>query len=167
MMERRGSIVGGLIFIAVGLFFLLLQTFPNLANQLALERQWPLLVVGAGAVFFIGAVLGTPGLVMPGMIIGGTGLILYYQNLTDQWSTWAFAWTLYPGFAGLGLILMKVLSGGKEGSFQHGVRLMVISAALFLVFGVFFDGFGGFGRFWPLLLIVSGIWLLLQNRRRK
>ncbi len=166
-MEKRGSIVGGLIFITVGLVFLLLQMFPDLTAQLALERQWPLLVVGAGAVFLVGAVLGAPGLVMPGVIIGGTGLILYYQNLTDQWSTWAFAWTLYPGFSGLGLILMKVLSGGKEGSFRQGVRLMVISVALFLVFGAFFDGFGGFGRFWPLLLIASGAWLLLQNRRKK
>jgi hypothetical protein len=48
---------------------------------------------------------------------------------------------------------------------REGGRLLIISLVMFVVFGAFFNGFGGLGRFWPVLLIGAGIWLLLQRQR--
>jgi hypothetical protein len=162
-MEKRSSIVGGLILILVGVLFLLLQLFPDVAAQLDIGRQWPVLIIGVGGLFLIGAALGTPPLAIPGSIIAGIGGLLYYQNATGNWASWAYAWTLIPGFVGLGTILMGLLGGKRRQSLREGSRMVVISLLLFLIFGAFFNGLGGLGRFWPIVLILAGAWLLLRN----
>lgn len=162
-MKQKSSVVGGLILIVIGAFFLLAQLFPGLTDWLNMRQQWPMIIVAIGGIFLVGAVLGTPGLAIPACVIGGTGVMLYWQNLTGNWASWAFTWTLYPGFVGLGMMLMAVLGGKGKGASREGMRLIIVSAGLFLLFGAFFSGFG---RFWPLLLIISGIWLLIQNKRK-
>lgn len=161
-MRKQSSIVGGLILILVGTLFLLLQAFPGLAELIALERQWPLLIVAVGAFFALAALLAAPPLMIPGAIIGGIGALLYYQNLTGNWASWAFAWTLIPGFVGLGMILMGLLRG--RGGVREGARLLLFSLVLFFIFGAFFNGLGGLGQFWPLLLIAVGLLLMWRNR---
>ena len=165
-MHNRGSIIGGSILILVGALFLLLQAFPELAAQYNPGRQWPLLIVGVGLLFIVGAVLGEASLAVPGVIIGGIGGLLYYQNLSGNWESWAYAWTLLPGFVGLGLMLMGVLDSQKRSSIRDGLRLFLISLLMFFVFGGFLGGFTGLTQFWPVLLIVAGIWLLWRNRSR-
>lgn len=164
-MERRSSIIGGLILIAVGGLFLLLQLFPGLSANINMARQWPLIIVAVGGFFLVGALFGTPPLAIPASVIGGIGSILYYQNLTGNWASWAYIWALIPGFAGIGTVLMGLLERKKNGRVREGLRLMGISLALFVVFGLFFNGFGGLGQFWPVLLIIAGGWILLQNLR--
>ena len=54
---------------------------------------WPLFIVIPGLLFFVGMiVLGRPGapLAVPGSIITMGGVILFIQNLTGIWSTWAY-----------------------------------------------------------------------------
>ncbi len=84
-MEKKGSIIGGIILILLGVFFFLLQFFPGLADLFNLSQQWPLIIIGAGVLFLLGALFGNPPLAVPGMIISGTGVILYYQNATGDW----------------------------------------------------------------------------------
>ena len=163
-MEKRGSIIGGLILILVGALFLLLQAFPELAAQFDPEHQWPFIIIAVGLLFLVGAVLGTASLAVPGAIIGGIGGLLYYQNLSGNWGSWAYAWALIPGFVGLGLILMGLLDRQKRSSIRDGVRLIFISLILFAIFGGFLGGFYGLRQFWPLLLILAGIWMLWRNR---
>lgn len=163
-MEKRSSIVGGAILIIVGVLFLLVQLFPGLVALLDIDRQWPLTIVAVGGLFVFGALLGTPPLAIPGSIIAGTGILLYYQNLTGDWASWAYAWTLYPGFVGVGIILMNLLSGRVKRGFQEGGNLIAVSVVLFVIFAAFFNGLGGLGQFWPVILILAGLWLLLRNR---
>lgn len=163
-MERRSSIVGGMILILVGTAFLLLQMFPDLAGWFDWGRQWPLITVAIGGFFLLGALFGTPPLAVPGSIIAGIGAILYYQNLTGNWASWAYVWTLIPGFAGTGLILMGLLDRKARASIREGSRLLAVSLVLFVIFGAFFSGFGGLGRFWPVVLILVGAWLLLKRK---
>lgn len=162
-MEKRSSIVGGAILIIVGALFLLVQLFPGLVDLLDIDRQWPLTIVAVGGLFVLGALLGTPPLAIPGSIIAGTGVLLYYQNLSGDWASWAYAWTLYPGFVGIGIILMNLLSGRVKRGIQEGGNLIVVSVVLFVVFAAFFNGLGGLGQFWPVILILAGLWLLLRN----
>lgn len=163
-MERKSSIVGGAILILVGIFFLLVQFFPGLLGWFDISQQWPLIILLVGGLFLLGAFLGTPPLAMPACIIGGTGLILYYQNVSGNWESWSYIWTLYPGLAGLGVILMQALSGNFSQGLREGGRLLAISAVMFLVFAGFFNGWGVWSQFWPLLVIGVGLWLLWKNR---
>lgn len=166
-MHNRGSIIGGLILILVGALFLLLQAFPELAAQFNPDLQWPLIIIAVGLLFIVGAVLGEASLAVPGAIIGGIGGLLYYQNLSGNWESWAYVWALIPGFVGLGLMLMGVLDREKRSSIRDGIRLIFISLILFAIFGGFLGGFYGLRQFWPLLLIIAGVWLLWRNRSRQ
>ncbi len=166
-MEKRGSIIGGLILILVGLLFLLLQTSPEIAAQFNMEIQWPLVIVAVGILFLVGAILGTASLAVPGVIISGLGGLFYYQNLTGNWASWAYAWTLIPGFVGLGMILMGLLDREQRSAIRGGVTLLLISLIMFALFGGFLGGFGLFQKYWPVLLILAGIMILLGRRSGK
>lgn len=162
-MDKRGSIIGGLILILVGLLFLLLQTSPELAAQIDFGLQWPLIFVGVGVLFLLGAFLGTPSLAVPGMIFSGMGGLLYYQNLTGNWASWAYAWTLIPGFVGLGVILMGLLDSTQRSQIRGGATLLFISVILFAIFGGFLGGQAILAQYWPVLLILAGILILLRS----
>ncbi|MFQ5420137.1 MAG: LiaI-LiaF-like domain-containing protein [Anaerolineae bacterium] len=162
-MEKRGSIIGGLVLIGVGVFFLLMQFFPGLANIFNLEKQWPLIIVAIGLVFWLSAILGTPPLTIPGTIVGGIGGILYYQNISGNWASWAYVWALIPAFVGMGMVAMSVLGEGGRHARREGGRLVVIGLGMFVIFGAFFTGLGSFGRLWPVFLILAGGFLLLKN----
>ncbi|MCB8976664.1 MAG: hypothetical protein H6657_04490 [Ardenticatenaceae bacterium] len=166
-MHKRSSIVVGTILILVGILFLLVQFFPGLAANLDISLQWPLVIVSVGGLLILSAFLGTAALAIPGSIVAGIGSILYVQNLTGAWDSWAYVWTLIPGFAGIGVILAGLLGHQRRKSWREGSRLIVTSAVMFLIFGAFFNGLGGLGRYWPVLLIGLGLWMLLPNRKRQ
>jgi hypothetical protein len=163
-MQKHTSIIVGLILILAGLLFLLIQAFPELAARIDLGSQWPLFIVGIGVLFLLGALFGTPPLAVPGTIVTGIGALLAYQNATGNWASWAYAWTLIPGFVGLGIMLMGALDQNSRSQIQDGARLLLISLGLFVVFGGFF---GAFGQFWPVLLIIGGLLLLFRGRGRR
>ncbi len=104
-MHKRSSIIVGTILIVVGLLFLAVQLFPGLAFNLDIDRQWPLIIVSVGVLLILSALFCSPSLAIPGSIVSGIGGILYVQNLTDTWESWAYVWTLIPGFVGIGMIL--------------------------------------------------------------
>jgi len=164
-MQKRSSIIGGIILIVLGGIFLLLQLFPSFADQFDIGRQWPLIIIAAGGFFLLSSFLGTPALAVPGCVIGGIGGILYYQNLSGNWASWAYVWALIPGFAGIGTILMGLLGDGRKTNVREGGRLVLISLIMFAIFGAFFNGLGGIGQYWPVLLILLGGWLLFTNRK--
>ena len=163
-MQKQSSIVVGLILILAGILFLVLQAFPELAAQIDLASQWPLIIVGIGALFLLGALFGTPPLAIPGAIVTGIGLLLFYQNATGNYQSWAYAWSLIPGFVGLGIMLMGALDPDQREQIGNGFRLVLISLGLFVVFGGFF---GAFGQYWPVLLIIGGVLLLFRSRGRR
>ncbi|MCP4422151.1 MAG: hypothetical protein GY805_36530 [Chloroflexi bacterium] len=166
-MHKRSSVIVGTILILVGVLFLLAQFFPSLAINLNISQQWPLIIVSVGALLLISAFLGAPPLAIPGSIVSGIGAILYVQNLTNTWDSWAYIWTLIPGFVGIGMLLSGLLGHQRRTMWREGGRLLLISLVLFLVFGAFFNGLGDFGRFWPVLLILAGLSMLWPRRRSK
>lgn len=161
--RRRSGLVGGVILILLGLGFL--------AEQLGLwswtgEMSWPLIMVGIGAVMLIiGLLAGEPGMAVPACVVAGIGGILYWQNSTGRWETWAYVWTLIPGFVGIGTILTGLFEWKWE-TIRGGIWLVVISAILFAIFSsIFAPMFGGksyLGQWWPLLLILLGVLTLLE-----
>jgi hypothetical protein len=165
MRRTRTGIVGGVLLILLGLLFLANQLLPGALGWLRLEASWPLLIVAAGvALLVLGLTVGTPGLAVPAVITGGIGLMLYYQNLTGAWESWAYAWALIPGFAGIGAILAGLLGEGRLWeALENGFWLIAISAVLFALFGSLLGGLKLSGSYWPVLLIVLGLLWLARN----
>jgi hypothetical protein len=92
---------------------------------------------------------------------------LYWQNITGRWETWEYLWTLLPGFVGVGILASAVLGGGSRGGLSGGAWLIFISLVLFAVFGSFFGDLGLLGPYWPVLLILFGIVILIRVFSRK
>jgi len=147
---KKGNITGGLILVLVGAWFLAVQFVPQL-NDWA-EGSWPLTIIGVGVVFLLVSILNNiPGLSIPAFIIGGIGSLLYYQNVTGDWDSWAYAWSFIPGFVGLGLLFYS-LQAKEKGTMQAGFILLFLSTMFFVVFGSFLGA--------P---VVAGLWSMVRS----
>lgn len=157
--NQRKGIVGGIILILLGLLFLANELFP----QAFKFWDWPFIIIGLGLVFLLWAILaGTGGLAVPGSILSGIGGILYYQNMTGDWESWAYIWALIPGFVGLGVIISGIIDGNIKEAFTSGLTLLVISGVLFFAFGSAFGLEHELVQYWPVLLIVLGLIALVR-----
>ncbi len=101
---------------------------------------------------------------VPAAIVTGVGGILYYQNATDNFASWAYMWTLIPGFVGVGTILAGLLGEYTRLNISRGLNLLVVSAVMFLIFGAIFGVLGILGPNGPaILLIALGLYILLRG----
>jgi hypothetical protein len=124
----------------------------------------------AALMLVMGILTRAPVMAIPACIVGGIGSLLYYQNLSGNWASWAYAWALIPGFVGVGLVLSGVLGNGRlRDALSGGAWLLFISLVLFVVFGSFLGGLniiGAYWVYWPALLIVLGVVFLVRSFRR-
>jgi hypothetical protein len=70
-----------------------------------------------------------------------------------------------PGFVGIGIVLAGFLGEGRD-QIRSGLNLIVISLVLFVIFVMLFGGYG-LGNYWPVALIVLGLWLLVRSMLRR
>ncbi|TMD61100.1 MAG: hypothetical protein E6I87_04445 [Chloroflexi bacterium] len=173
-MERQGGTVVGLILIAAGVIFLIGQ----LANFDVGRYGWPLFVIVPGVLLLVAGIAAGRGpsaaLVIPGTIVTTVGLVLLYQNATDDWESWAYAWALVgPTASGVGVALMGALQGSPT-QIRRGLNTAGVGFAMFLGFAAFFEGvlhisgrdFGPVASVgFPLVLVVLGVLLLVGRLR--
>ena len=114
---------------------------------------WPAIVIAIGsAVLVLGLfVVREEGVTVGGTIATTVGLVLFYQNSTGHWESWAYAWALVgPAASGMGLVLW----GLRTGSFpriRNGTWGLLGGLALFVIGFLFFEGIIGIsGRRVPL-----------------
>ena len=158
---KKGNITGGLILILLGVWFLAVQFIPQL--KVWAKGNWTLSIIGIAAIFLVVSILNNiPGLSIPAFIIGGIGGLLYYQNVTGDWGSWAYAWTLIPSFVGFGLLFFSLQTKDK-GTLKAGFILLYISALLFFAFGSFLGVSKQIIQFWPILLITTGLWSMSRS----
>ena len=161
--RQRSSLVAGLILILLGACFFVVQLIPNLRFWISPAFSWPLFVIGAGVlVLILGLALGAPGMAVPAAIVTGIGLLLYWQNATGNWESWAYVWALIPGFAGAGVLFAGLLGENPRQSFRDGVNLIIISLIMFVIAAAFLGGPNLLGPYWPVLIILFGVWLLVR-----
>ncbi len=158
--RRNGALIGGAILITIGLFSLLENVF---------HMEWGLYFLPLLAVIFLASGIFTrrPGLLIPGGILAGIGagaivVDQYMPYVSDQARGGAFLvifaagwliitlasmligrlmlWPLIPG-AFLGMTGAALLAG------QTGLQLLTL-----------------FGYFWPVVLIVIGLYLIIRRR---
>jgi len=157
--RSRSAIVTGLMFIVLGVFFLVTRVVPGFLDTLS----WPFVVIGVGAIFLVIAlVTWTPGLAVPAFIIGGVGALLYWTNATGDWWRWSYAWALIPGFVGVGVAVNELLEGRPLRALTEGGWPILIGLLLFFLFGSFFGGFSWKGPWWAIVLIAIGVLVLLR-----
>jgi hypothetical protein len=162
-----GSLVVGIILIVLGLLSLIGQIFRGFPF---LSYLWPFIIIGFGGLFFVGMLAGgksMAGLAVPGAIISGLGLMMFIQNLTGYWQSWAYSWTIILVLVGLGIFIMGLYTEDLDRR-QAGLRVMKVGAILFIIFGGFFElilnAFRPFGiqqYLFPVLLVALGIYLIV------
>ncbi|HZW05027.1 MAG TPA: DUF5668 domain-containing protein [Anaerolineaceae bacterium] len=166
--QRKSAVIPGIILILIGLAFLAIELVPGLADQVDLSFSWPMIIIGIGVIMLVLAFsLNEPGLVIPATITGGIGSLLFYQNTTGDWGSWAYAWALIPGFVGIGLVLYSLWEGKRGDELQTGIVMTLISGLAFLLFGSFLGPFDEIGQFWPVLLVLLGVYLLFSGMFRR
>lgn len=164
MENRNRGVIWGILLIALGGFFLISRLMPEIFGYV----YWPFIIIGVGGAFLLAAILTrTGGLAIPGCIVAGIGGILYYQSITGDWASWAYIWTLIPGFVGVGVLFAGLLSRERPHFDSGGLILMAISAMGFLIFGGSFGLNLGIGTLWPVFLIGIGLITLVNALFRK
>ena len=170
-MEKRNrtQLVLGILLILVAGWMIASRANPALARFIQLPPfDWPMWVMLSGAVLLvIGLLVGAPGMAIPACIVAGIGGILYYQNATGNWASWAYMWTLIPGFVGIGSLLAGLLGEDFKSSVRNGLNTLIVSVILFAIFGTFFHAwtiFGVYSVYIPIaILFLAGIWLIARG----
>jgi hypothetical protein len=162
--RARSAAVGGALLILLGAVLLFLQISPAISAQFQLEWSWPLIVILVGVgLFVMGLLTGAPGMAIPACIVAGIGGILYWQVATGDWVSWAYAWTLIPGFVGIGMIIAALLGEGGTQQIWKGAETILTSLVLFVIFATLFGGMNVLGVYWPLLLVLVGAVQLVRR----
>jgi hypothetical protein len=171
MVEKRnfGSLVVGAVLICMGA----LALFEKLFNGSRFWGMlWPLIIIGFGLMFFVGMFLTNKSnawLAIPGSIIVANGLMLFLQNLTGNWETWSYSWTVILMSVGAGIFIMGAWQG-NESRRKAGLRVFEIGAILFVVFGAFFEMLFSLGApaslrgyIFPIGLILLGLYIVIRR----
>jgi len=168
-MRNRTQLVLGIVLILLGGWLVATKQIPELQTWWSHNYVWPMWVIGAGALILImGMFLGAPGMAVPACIVAGIGGILYYQNATNDFSSWSYLWTLIPGFVGVGSILTGLLGENTRYNLNRGINALVTSAVLFLIFASFFGGLNLLGDYGlPVILILLGVYIIARGFMRK
>ena len=162
--ENRSRLTVGLALIGIGLFILAYRLLPDLRLLIVENFAWPLFIAAFGILLLlIGIASGTPDMAAPATFFLGLSTILYWQNSTGNWGSWAYIWTLFPGFIGLGQIFAKLLGSREPHQIKDGLKAILSSIILFLIFGSFLGGLNILGPYWPVLIILAGILVLIQS----
>lgn len=162
--KAREDVHGGLILVAIGLFFLV-GRYINLGDNFGL-----LIMPALGAIFMIAGILKRDGgLMVPGGILSGIGVgILLLQAPFAQSANFEdgglFLLSLGTGFASIAVFSALF---AKE---THWWSLIPASILWIIGLGV---GFGGIflrilelaGTYWPLILIGAGAFTIYQAMR--
>jgi hypothetical protein len=171
--ERRGgsrgaTVLGGAL-IVLGLIFLAGQALNMDIGKVA----WPFYVIVPGlALVTLGLTQRRgSGLTIAGSVVTMVGLVLLYQNATDRFESWAYAWALVgPGGSGLGMLLYGTRSGDRKMA-RDGFWTILTALGIFAVGLVFFEGIIGISGErlplpnWvlPVAVIVIGVLVVLRG----
>jgi hypothetical protein len=166
--------LGVLLVVVGGLFLVAQQTGFDLG-----DIRWPFWIIVPGLVLLAAGLLvpGGSGMLIGGSVVTTVGLVLLYQDATDHWESWAYAWALVgPAASGIGTLLAGLRTGNGS-MVRAGATGAMVGLGLFAVGYLFFEGILNIsGRQLPLpgwvvpaVVIGLGVALVLRGvveRRR-
>jgi FtsH-binding integral membrane protein len=106
-------------------------------------------------------------LAVAGGALATIGMLLFVQNVTGYWRSWAYAWALIPVGAMIGLRYARRYVD-TERSRQNSAQVVRVMLWVFTGFAGLFELilFRDL-RMWPLIVVAFGIWLIVRDRRNK
>jgi hypothetical protein len=167
----RGSLLLGATLLIIGVIWILGQVFHvSLGGYL-----WPIAIIIPGVLIFISALntesTGGDALAVIGSILTSVGLLLFVQQLTHTWASWAYAWALIaPTSIGIGQVIYGKIKK-HETLVNTGMQMVKVGLWIFSIGFIFFElivGLNGFGisRFglpvFPVVLIGIGALILIR-----
>ena len=167
--RERAAIAGVVLVVAGGVVLAARQAGLELGN-LVDDSGWPLFIIVPGVALLVAA-FGPPppnglGFAVAGSVVTTVGLILLYQETTENWESWAYAWALIPMAAGIGITGYGSLTGHRDIAVT-GVRLAAVAGVLFLVGSWYFNAIFETGQtpidisaWWPVVVIGIGALVL-------
>jgi hypothetical protein len=162
-----GLTVLGALLVILGIGAYLARQAGIDAIQTVTDAGWPLFVIVPGVALLVASFFQRRpqglGLAIPGAIVTSVGVLLFYQQATGHWESWAYAWALVgPGAAGLAMIGYGLVVRDPQ-VIRPGLALSVISAVVFITGYWYFETIFDTGRVpvdlgasWPLALIALG-----------
>lgn len=173
--QRWGGLtVLGTILVLVGVAWYVLREFQIDPFEAIADAGWPYFVIIPGVVMLIASLVRTPphgvGLAIAGSIVTTVGAVLFYQQATGHWESWAYAWALVgPTAAGLGMLLYGLIFSQRDLR-AAGARLAAIGAAIFVVGYWYFETIFASGRaplelgqWWPIVVVGAGLLALVAG----
>lgn len=158
-MKRQGVFLGVLL-LGVGLFFLIENFNVPFLNQFF---SWPSILLIIGLAFLLQAYLGKENhSFFPGALLVGLGIHFHGLHL---YSFWPDHWAMFTIIIGIAFLIRY--NHTKRDGLIPGIILLFISFIAFMgasfqgIFGSFFDSIG---QFWPVALIIAGIYFLFFKK---
>jgi hypothetical protein len=176
----RGSelAVVGVILVLAGIGWFVLRELRLDPFEAIARAGWPFFVILPGVAFLLVSLIPPAprglGFAIAGSIVTTVGTVLFYQNATGHWESWAYAWALVgPGAAGLGMVLYGLIFRRQE-IVRGGTRLVAIGAAVFVAGAWYFETIFETGRvpieigaWWPVVMVVIGLTILATAFARR
>jgi hypothetical protein len=160
---KNQRIFPGIILIGVGAYFFLQQTAITIMPQFF---TWPTLLLIIGLAFLGQGYIGNDyEAILPGVILVGFGLYFLVLNHYAFWSNQVGSFVL---FIALGSVLRYQKT--HSGLFQ-AVLFLILSIILLCYdtistyFGLLQNGVSIVWKFWPIVLIGIGIFLLYRRKK--
>ena len=173
--QRWGGLtVLGTILVLVGAGWFVLRELRIDPFEAIADAGWPFFVIIPGVVLLVASLVRTPpngvGLAIAGSIVTTVGAVLFYQQTSGHWESWAYAWALVgPGAAGLGMLVYGLIFGQRD-LLGVGARLVAIGAAIFAVGYWYFETIFASGRaplelgqWWPVVVVAVGVLALVAG----
>ena len=171
MQRNRGSLVGGLILILLGLAFLVQQALPDYFGG------W-LFLVGLALVFLVAYIATREyGYLIPGCILMGLGIPFAVVQLQTSQGGWVisgvnaeeggiFVLGLGLGFVAIFLIDLLV-ARGRPGGWWPLIPGGIITLAGLAILSENEQWLESIGQWWPLIFIFIGVAIILSLVRRR
>ncbi|TFH00910.1 MAG: hypothetical protein E4H13_06240 [Calditrichales bacterium] len=155
---KTSDMVVGVGLIILGILFMS-ENFGYLSFDF--ENVWPVFVLLGGIGFWIGFFQDRKnvGLLMPANILIIYGGMFLYCSLTG-WEVMGTLWPLFLIGPGIGFFMMYLMGEREKG--------LLIPAGILAGIGLlFFLSHGGVMRYWPVILIGIGIYLVIKHYLKK
>ncbi|WP_101844491.1 LiaI-LiaF-like domain-containing protein [Halobacillus sp. Marseille-P3879] len=158
---KKQNVFAGYLIIGLGIYFLLRQlNIPYFASF----YSWPTILIIIGAAFLLHSFTSKDySNVIPGTIIFGLGVHFHGK---DHYPFWIDHWAIYPLIVGLAFLLKYTKT--KSGLLPTILLLGLAGFGLFSTsnpgwFSFLYTIINWIEQFWPVVLIVLGIYLFKKR----
>ena len=163
-MERRGGLVGGLVLIVIGALLLVAQFTEALGG-------WVFLV-GLGLIFLAAYAANRQyGFLIPGCLLVGIGIPVGLIEKVEPFASNDAYGGLVPLGLGLGFIAIWLIdlvgNPGRQAGWWPLIPGVIVSLAGIAAVAQQEEWLQTIGQWWPVLLILLGLWIIFARYIRR